>query len=136
MTHEPIVLGVVAIVLLVGSIFTVQSRTVAIAQRLGKIRREAGRGGYGILKALVTDIEPDTRVKESNEINAAQRIRVAGTEKGEAERIDRVKYAEGDAQSKALASRGIADQRAAIIVGLRDSVDEFPAAPSRQRSIG
>ena len=35
--------------------------------------------GYGILKALVTDIDPDPKVKQSmNEINAAQRMR-AGT---------------------------------------------------------
>ena len=82
--------------------------------------------GYGILKALVTDIEPDARVKEAmNEINHAQRMRVAATEKGEADRILKVKHAEGDAQSKALQGRGIADQRAAIIAGLRDSVDEF-----------
>ena len=82
--------------------------------------------GYGILKALVTDIEPDSRVKESmNEINAAQRMRVAATEKGEADRILKVKSAEGDAQSKALQGRGIADQRQAIVAGLRDSVDEF-----------
>ena len=82
--------------------------------------------GYGILKALVTDIDPDPKVKESmNEINAAQRMRVAATERGEADRILRVKAAEGDAQSKALQGRGIADQRQAIIAGLRDSVDEF-----------
>lgn len=82
--------------------------------------------GYGILKALVTDIEPDARVKEAmNEINAAQRMRVAANEKGEAERILKVKLAEGDAQSKALQGRGIADQRQAIVAGLRDSVDEF-----------
>ena len=82
--------------------------------------------GYGILKALVTDIEPDARVKESmNEINAAQRMRVAATEKGEADRILKVKAAEGEAQSKALQGRGIADQRRAIVAGLRDSVDEF-----------
>jgi regulator of protease activity HflC (stomatin/prohibitin superfamily) len=82
--------------------------------------------GYGILKALVTDIEPDARVKESmNEINAAQRLRVAATEKGEADRILKVKAAEGEAQSKALQGRGIADQRQAIVAGLRDSVDEF-----------
>ena len=82
--------------------------------------------GYGILKALVTDIEPDARVKEAmNEINAAQRMRVAANEKGEAERILKVKAAEGDAQSKALQGRGIADQRQAIVAGLRDSVDEF-----------
>lgn len=82
--------------------------------------------GYGILKALVTDIEPDARVKEAmNEINAAQRMRVAANEKGEAEKILKVKSAEGDAQSKALQGKGIADQRAAIVAGLRDSVDEF-----------
>lgn len=82
--------------------------------------------GYGILKALVTDIDPDSKVKESmNEINAAQRMRVAATEKGEADRILKVKAAEGDAQSKALQGRGIADQRKAIVEGLRDSVDEF-----------
>jgi regulator of protease activity HflC (stomatin/prohibitin superfamily) len=82
--------------------------------------------GYGILKALVTDIDPDPKVKESmNEINAAQRMRVAATEKGEADRILRVKAAEGDAQSKALQGRGIADQRQAIVAGLRDSVGEF-----------
>lgn len=82
--------------------------------------------GYGILKALVTDIDPDSKVKESmNEINAAQRMRVAATEKGEADRILKVKAAEGDAESKALQGRGIADQRKAIVEGLRDSVDEF-----------
>jgi regulator of protease activity HflC (stomatin/prohibitin superfamily) len=82
--------------------------------------------GHGIVKALVTNIEPDARVKEAmNEINAAQRMRVAANEKGEAERILKVKAAEGDAQSKALQGRGIADQRQAIVAGLRDSVDEF-----------
>jgi regulator of protease activity HflC (stomatin/prohibitin superfamily) len=82
--------------------------------------------GYGILKALVTDIEPDPRVKEAmNEINAAQRMRVAANEKGEAERILKVKLAQGDAESKALQGKGIADQRQAIVAGLRDSVDEF-----------
>lgn len=85
--------------------------------------------GYGIMKALVTDIDPDPKVKESmNEINAAQRMRVAATEKGEADRIIKVKAAEGDAQSKALQGRGIADQRQAIVAGLRDSVDEFRKA--------
>ena len=82
--------------------------------------------GYGILKALVTDIDPDPKVKLSmNEINAAQRMRVAATEKGEADRILKVKSAEGDAQSKALQGKGIAEQRQAIVAGLRDSVDEF-----------
>ncbi len=82
--------------------------------------------GYGILKALVTDIDPDAKVKEAmNEINAAQRLRVAATEKGEADKIIKVKAAEADAESKALSGKGIADQRRAIVEGLRESVDEF-----------
>lgn len=82
--------------------------------------------GYGIVKALVTDIDPDSKVKEAmNEINAAQRLRVAANEKGEAEKILRVKAAEAEAQSKALQGKGIADQRKAIVEGLRESVGEF-----------
>src|SRR5262245_4394516 len=85
--------------------------------------------GYGIVKALVTDIDPDARVKEAmNEINAAQRLRVAATEKGEADRILKVKAAEAEAQSKALQGKGIADQRRAIVDGLRESVDDFQKA--------
>jgi regulator of protease activity HflC (stomatin/prohibitin superfamily) len=82
--------------------------------------------GYNIIKALVTDIDPDDKVEEAmNEINAAQRLRVAAEEKGEAERILKVKAAEAEAQSKALQGKGIADQRREIINGLKDSVDEF-----------
>lgn len=82
--------------------------------------------GFEILNSLVTDIEPDQKVKEAmNEINAAQRLRVAATEKGEAEKIIKVKAAEADAESKALQGRGIANQRMAIIDGLKESVDDF-----------
>ncbi len=82
--------------------------------------------GYGIVKALVTDIDPDHKVKESmNEINAAQRMRVAATEQREAGKILQREAAEAEAESKALSGKGIADQRRAIIDGLRESVDEF-----------
>lgn len=82
--------------------------------------------GYGIIKTLVTDIEPDSKVKEAmNEINAAQRLRVAASEKAEAERILAVKRAEAEAEAKALQGRGIADQRRAIVDGLRESVEDF-----------
>ena len=60
-----------------------------------------------------------------NEINAAQRMRVAASEKGEAEKIIQVKAAEADAEAKALSGKGIADQRRAIVEGLRESVGEF-----------
>lgn len=82
--------------------------------------------GYGIIKALVTDIDPDALVKQSmNEINAAQRTRVAAIELAEAEKIRVVKSAEGEAESKALQGIGIANQRKAIIDGLRESVEAF-----------
>ncbi len=82
--------------------------------------------GYGIVKALITDIDPDAKVKAAmNEINEAQRLRIAANERGEAEKILKVKQAEGEAQSKALQGKGIADQRSAIINGLRESVGEF-----------
>jgi regulator of protease activity HflC (stomatin/prohibitin superfamily) len=82
--------------------------------------------GYGILKTLVTDIDPDAKVKASmNEINAAQRLRVAAVEQAEADKIRVVKAAEAEAESKALQGRGIADQRTAIVNGLRASVSEF-----------
>jgi regulator of protease activity HflC (stomatin/prohibitin superfamily) len=82
--------------------------------------------GYGIVKTLVTDIDPDAKVKEAmNEINAAQRMRVAASEKGEADKIIQVKSAEADAEAKALSGKGIADQRRAIVEGLRESVNEF-----------
>ena len=82
--------------------------------------------GYGIIKALVIDINPAPNVKSAmNEINAAQRLRVAATEKGEAEKILKVKQAEAEAESSILQGKGIAGQRQAIIEGLGQSVEEF-----------
>lgn len=82
--------------------------------------------GYGIVKALVTDINPDDKVKKAmNEINEAQRLRVAAQERGEADKILKVKAAEADAESMRLQGQGIAAQRKAIIEGLKQSVDEF-----------
>ncbi len=85
--------------------------------------------GYGIVKALVTDIDPDAKVKASmNEINAAQRLREAAIQQAEADKIRVVKAAEGEAESKALQGQGIANQRKAIIEGLRESVENFSNA--------
>lgn len=85
--------------------------------------------GYGIVRALVTDIDPDAKVKMAmNEINAAQRMRMAAQEKGEADKILTVKAAEAEAESKALQGKGIADQRKAIIDGLKESVADFQQA--------
>jgi len=82
--------------------------------------------GYGIIKALVTDVNPDANVKSAmNEINTAQRLRIAATEKGEAEKIMKIKHAEAEAESSILHGQGIAGQRRAIIEGMGESVEEF-----------
>ncbi len=88
--------------------------------------------GYEIIKALVTDIQPDENVKHAmNEINTSQRLRMAAFEKGEAEKILRVKQAEAEAESNILHGKGIAGQRQAIIEGLGHSVEELQkSAPS------
>jgi regulator of protease activity HflC (stomatin/prohibitin superfamily) len=82
--------------------------------------------GYEIIKALVTDIQPDENVKEAmNEINTAQRLRIASNEKGEAEKILRVKQAEADAEANILHGKGISGQRQAIVEGLSQSLDDM-----------
>jgi len=84
--------------------------------------------GFGIERALVTDIDPAQNVKVAmNEINAAQRLRVAALEKAEAEKIKVVKAAEAEAESKYLQGKGVARQREAIIDGLRESISLFSA---------
>ena len=82
--------------------------------------------GYNILNALVTDIIPDSKVKDAmNDINAAQRAQVAAQARGEADKILKVKQAEAEAESKALQGKGIAAERQAIIDGLRASIENF-----------
>jgi regulator of protease activity HflC (stomatin/prohibitin superfamily) len=82
--------------------------------------------GFEIIQTLIVDIEPDEHVKRAmNEINAAARMRMAATEKAEAEKILQIKRAEGEAESKYLSGLGIARQRQAIVDGLRDSVLGF-----------
>src|SRR6202789_341914 len=85
--------------------------------------------GFNILTALVTDIVPDSKVKDAmNDINAAQRAQVAAQARGEADKILKVKQAEADAESKALQGKGIAAERQAIIDGLRSSIENFREA--------
>ena len=93
--------------------------------------------GYAIDQALVTDIEPDEKVKSAmNEINAAQREQVAASARGEAEKILKVKQAEAEAESKALQGQGIANQRKAIIEGLKLSVESFRRGRRRHHAQG
>jgi regulator of protease activity HflC (stomatin/prohibitin superfamily) len=80
--------------------------------------------GYDIIRTLVTDIDPDEKVKDSmNRINASEREKVAAEFEGEAERIKIVAVARAEAESKRLQGQGIADQRREIARGLEESVE-------------
>jgi regulator of protease activity HflC (stomatin/prohibitin superfamily) len=82
--------------------------------------------GYSIVKVLISDIVPDQKVKAAmNDINAAQREREATVSRAETNKLLLVKQAEAEAESKRLQGEGIANQRKAIISGLKDSVEDF-----------
>jgi regulator of protease activity HflC (stomatin/prohibitin superfamily) len=85
--------------------------------------------GYSIVKVLISDIVPDQKVKAAmNDINAAQREREATVSRAETNKLLLVKQAEAEAESKRLQGEGIANQRKAIISGLKDSVEDFSKA--------
>ncbi len=94
---------------------------LAIRQEISDAMSEYG---YTIVKALVTDIDPNHDVKHAmNRINAAEREKKAAEYEGEAERIRIVAKARAEAESKRLQGQGIADQRREIARGLEESVD-------------
>ncbi|KAF8823113.1 putative Hypersensitive-induced response protein 3 [Cardiosporidium cionae] len=85
--------------------------------------------GYSIDKTLVTDITPNSKVREAmNAINTAKRNRLAAQEQAEAEKLRTVKTAEAEAEAMFLQGQGIARQRKAIIDGLKDSVADFSSS--------
>ena len=94
---------------------------IAVKQELNEAMMDYG---YDIIKTLVTDIDPDSQVKEAmNRINAAEREKVAAQFEGDAARILIVEKAKAEAESKRLQGQGIADQRREIARGLEESVD-------------
>ena len=96
---------------------------VAIAVK-GELNDAMKNYGFDIVKTLVTDIDPDSQVKESmNRINASEREKVAAQFEGDAQRILIVERAKAEAESKRLQGQGIADQRREIARGLEESVD-------------
>ena len=98
---------------------------IAIAVQ-SNIAQSMAEYGYNIIKALITDIDPDHKVKDAmNRINAAKRDREAAEEEGEAQKIIIVKQAEAEAESKRLSGEGIAQQRLEIVRGFKESVEDF-----------
>lgn len=100
----------------------VKKDDIAIAVK-SEIQEAMQSYGYDIIKALVTDIDPDEQVKHAmNRINAAEREKTAAEYESEAERIRIVAVAKAEAESKKLQGQGIADQRREIAKGLEESV--------------
>ena len=94
-----------------------------------QVAEEMSTYGYIIVKTLITKVEPDAEVKQSmNEINAAQRKRVAAQELAEADKIKIVTAAEAEAEKDRVHGVGIAEQRKAIVDGLADSIKELKGA--------
>ncbi|HEO5043535.1 TPA: SPFH domain-containing protein [Streptococcus agalactiae] len=94
-----------------------------------QVAEEMSTYGYIIVKTLITKVEPDAEVKQSmNEINAAQRKRVAAQELANADKIKIVTAAEAEAEKDRLHGVGIAQQRKAIVDGFADSIQELKDA--------
>jgi len=87
--------------------------------------------GYQILQTLITDLDPDQRVKNAmNEINSSKRLKFAVAERAEGDKILQVKSAEAGAEALYLSGVGVSRQRKAIVDGLRSSIVEFSGETS------
>ncbi|AUN96935.1 SPFH domain-containing protein [Bacteriovorax stolpii] len=103
----------------------VSKDTVALAVK-ESLEESMDDFGFMIIKTLITDIDPDEKVKQSmNEINAAERLRDAAMAKAEAEKIGIVMQAEAHAESKRLQGLGMANQRKEIASGLKASIEDL-----------
>ncbi|QXP51099.1 SPFH domain-containing protein [Cellulophaga sp. HaHa_2_95] len=101
----------------------VKKDDIAIAVK-GELQQYMSVYGYDIIKTLVTDIDPDSQVKQAmNRINASEREKIAAQFEGDAARILIVEKAKAEAESKRLQGMGIADQRREIARGLEESVE-------------
>lgn len=98
-----------------------------IAKMIGEsLSKSMADFGFTIEKAMVTDIVPDERVKESmNAINAAKRLRIAASDEAEAEKIKVVKAAEAEAEKNFLEGKGIAKSRKEVMRGMKEAVADF-----------
>ena len=103
----------------------VNKDTVALAVK-GSLEESMDDFGFMIIKTLITDIDPNEKVKQSmNDINAAERLRDAAMAKAEAEKIGIVMQAEAHAESKRLQGMGMANQRKEIAAGLKTSIEDL-----------
>jgi len=80
--------------------------------------------GVTIVDTLVTEIVPDSEVKEAmNRINASARDMVAAKHQADADYIKKVRSAEGDSERKRLTGQGISNRKE-IVEGYIKSISQ------------
>lgn len=80
--------------------------------------------GFTLVSTLITKIALPAEVEDSmNQINAAQRTKAAAQDLAEADRIRRVTEAQAEAEAMEKSGEGIANQRKAIALGIKDSLE-------------
>jgi len=103
-----------------------EKMAIAVKQQVSLSMKEFG---VVVIKALMTDMQPDATVMASmNRINAAKRDREAAVEKAEADKILAVKAAEAEAEAKHLSGMGTAKMRHAITDGFRGSIESMKSS--------
>lgn len=87
--------------------------------------------GINILNVLIREITPDKRVVDAmNQINASKRELQAAEQRAEGEKVIKIKRAEAEAEAMYLSGEGVANQRKAIMDGLKDSIVDFSSKVS------
>ncbi|CAE7433073.1 HIRL2 [Symbiodinium natans] len=100
-----------------------EAKEKMVAEILDSVKKAMGQYGYDMINVLITDIQPERSVLDAmNEINASRRQREAAFEKGEADKLLKIKASEADAEAKRLAGVGMANMRAAMAQGFQDSM--------------
>jgi len=85
--------------------------------------------GFCVQKVVINSINPENQVKAAmNDIVASEKERLAAITRACAEKERRIKIAEAAAEVSRLHGEGLANQRFAIVEGLKANVDEFSVA--------
>lgn len=94
-----------------------------------ELNRKLNPHGYVILNFLVTDINPGAQlVSAMDNVQIAERNRVAAITNAEAQKTASILNAEAQAKVRELEGAGIAAQRRRIVEGLQESVQHFKEA--------
>ena len=98
-------------------------------QLCGKVKQSLGgmmQGyGYTLVDTLVTDIQPELAVKQAmNKVRASESLKEVAVNEAAASRIRIEQDAEAEKTRKRLEGEGIAAQRAAILKGYRENIEE------------